>query len=624
MCGINGFNWRGISLIEKMNESIKHRGPDGKGVYIDDKVSLGHVRLSILDLSSAGKQPMSNEDESVWIIYNGEVYNFLGLRKELEERGHKFKSNTDTEVVLHAYEEWGYDCIESFNGMWAFAVYDKNRDTLFLSRDRFGIKPLYYYCDGNKFIFSSEPKGILQHGINRIPNDKVIYEFLVFGLSDHSRETFFKDIYRVMPGENLIYDFSEKALKTLKWYDLKSKIGKIEQKDENKVKEEIQKLFADSIRYRLIADVPVGSCLSGGIDSSAIVCTMDKLWKNNKIKTFSLVFPGLKIDESSYIDEVVKATNIESHKISLSVRDMIEDLHDLIWTQDEPFGSLSIYGQYKVMELAYKNDTKVLLDGQGGDELFAGYTSYHRHFLFECLMNRKFDNFLKSMQYATQRKEMIKLILSSGLFFLRKLRLLKDMGFGKPSFLKDFYSAKTSYPPFESGFNLNHVLLNDMTIYSIPNLLRYEDRNSMRWGIESRVPFLDYRFVEFVFSLPSDYKIKGGITKYIFRKMLSGVVPRRILERRDKIGFAAPDKEWFRSPEFISVVREITDSSKFKSRKYWRHEKVKEIFVEHLNGKKDHSRELWRIINTELWLRVFIDGMDEPKIKEETTYSLER
>lgn len=617
MCGINGFDWREPLLIEKMNSILTHRGPDDQDIYADDEVSLGVVRLSIIDLSVAGRQPMSNEDDTVWITYNGEVYNFMELRKELEEKGHKFKSNTDTEVVLHAYEEWGKPCVERFNGMWAFAVYDKNRNLFFLSRDRFGIKPLYYYYGGKKFIFSSEIKGILQHDIDRIPNKKVIYEYLAFNLLDHSVETFFKNVHRLMPGENLIYDISEKTLETSKWYDLKNNLRKIE-KPENEVEREIRVLFTDSVHYRLIADVPVGSCLSGGIDSSSIACTMSSLG-TNKIKTFSLVFPGLGIDETFYIDEIVRSTNVEPYKISPSTKDLINDLHDLIWTQEEPFGSLSIYGQYKVMQLAHKNGMKVLLDGQGGDELLAGYSKYYKYYLLECLMNLEFKEFIRT---AKVQKDVPNLILFLGVALLRKSesidRLMKKFSSKRLRFLNNFYNGEISLS--ERRFNLNQVLSDDLTRYSIPQLLRYEDKNSMRWSIESRVPFLDYRFVGFIASLLSRYKIREGITKYAFRKSMEGVVPQKIIQRQDKIGFATPDSEWFRTLEFIPLIKDILDSTTFKSRKYWNHKEVKKMFQDHVNRKNDHSRTLWRIINTELWLRIFID---EP-IQRERKWTIEK
>lgn len=608
MCGINGFNWKNLTLIEKMNKSIKHRGPDNDNIYVDNKVSLGHVRLSIIDLSSAGNQPMSNDDESVWISYNGEVYNFLELRKELEEKGYKFKSNTDTEAILHAYEEWGYNCVERFDGMWAFVLYDKNKNKLFLSRDRFGIKSQYYYWDKNKFIFSSEIKGILSHDIDRIPNDKVIYEYLAFGLLDYSKETFFRNIFRVMPGENIIYDISERTLKTFKWYDLKNKIGKFEKNSDDEIIKKIRNLFSDSVHSHLIADVPVGSCLSGGIDSSSIVCSIKKFEKNNKIKTFSLVFPRSELDESCYIDEVVKYTNVEPYKISLIAGNLIDDLYDLIRTQEEPFVSLSIYGQYKVMELAHANDMKVLLDGQGADELFAGYFGYHKYYLFECLINLKIKRFLQiEGDNKTKLVLLVKFLLNN--FGLTK-KIKINIQLKKLKLLNDFYNYNISIPLFAKDYKLNQVLFNDLTKYSIPQLLRYEDKNSMRWSIESRVPFLDHRFVEYVFSLPYDIKIRGNITKYAFRESMSGIVPLKILERRDKIGFETPDKEWIRAPEFIKVIREIINSNNFKSRKYWKYEEFTKLYEEHLRIEEDNTGIIWRVINTELWLRVFIDKKD--------------
>ncbi|MDD1757575.1 MAG: asparagine synthase (glutamine-hydrolyzing), partial [Methanotrichaceae archaeon] len=292
MCGINGFSWKNATLIDDMNKAIKHRGPDDEGVYLDENVTLGHRRLSIIDLSPAGRQPMSNEDDSIWIVFNGEIYNFLEIKEELLKKEHKFRSATDTEVIIHAYEEWGPSCVERFNGMWAFAIYDKNKSRLFLSRDRFGVKPLYYYCDDVRLIFSSEIKGLLEHNLERIPNDKSIFEYLAFGFLDHTSETFFRDINRLMPGENLFYDLSSKTKRIEKWYDLSSWLKNGMTLTEEDASKKIQEHLFSSISYRLIADVPVGSCLSGGIDSSTIVYSMRKLVQNSIIKTFSLVFPG--------------------------------------------------------------------------------------------------------------------------------------------------------------------------------------------------------------------------------------------------------------------------------------------------------------------------------------------
>lgn len=604
MCGISGFNWKDFLLIKKMNRTQKHRGPDGNQTYLDDNISLGHVRLSIIDLSNAGRQPMANEDKSLWIVFNGEIYNFSELRNELQKKGHNFKSKTDTETILHAYEEWGPDCIERFNGMWAFAIYDTNKNEIFLSRDRFGIKPIYYYFNDEKFAFSSEIRPLLQHNILRVPNDRAIYEYLVLGLIDHLDETFFKDIFRVMPGENMVFDLSTKVLKKSKWYDLEKRIKKIKQLPEEEVVGRIRELFNEAVDSHLVSDVPVGSCLSGGIDSSALVCTMKALKKINKIKTFSLVFPGKEIDESTYIDEVVKKTNVTSFRESPTTKDLASELMDLIRTQEEPFGSLSMYGQYKVMQLAHNKNMKVLIDGQGADELFGGYAGYYRYYLFDCLTGLKFGSFLKSVG----KDKKFALFLGASIIgkFAPMRSLLGTFHQKKMGFINDFYDGEIS-DTFARGQHLHQILLGDVTKYNLPQLLRYEDKNSMRWSIESRVPFLDYRFVELVVSISSTYKICDGITKYAFRKAMEGIVPKRILGRTDKIGFATPDGEWLRAPKVVDFIRKLIDSKEFKSRKYWKQDEVKKLFEEYLSGTKGNGASLWKVINVELWLKSFMD-----------------
>jgi asparagine synthase (glutamine-hydrolysing) len=609
MCGINGFTWKDIDLIEKMNLALCHRGPDDESIYVDEKVSLGHRRLSIIDLSPAGRQPKSNEDGTIWIIFNGEIYNFNELRSELEKSGHKFASNTDTEVIIHAYEEWGTRCVERFNGMWAFAVYDKNKNNLFLSRDRFGVKPLYYYHDGKGLVFSSEIKGILQHSINREPNDQAVYDFLILGFVDHMPETFFRGIYRIMPGTSIIYDLSHRSMEELRWYNLDNRLQEADKISFEEAAQKIRDLFEDAVRFRLISDVPVGSCLSGGIDSSAIVYAMRKLNPESEIKTFSLVFPGSKIDESTYINDVVAMTRVEAHEVSLTTNDLLNDLHDLILTQEEPFGKLSCYGQYKVMELAHKRGMKVLLDGQGSDETFAGYFIYYKYYLFESLLHLQLRQFFQTAK--TSKNRLNDMVLFPAMTILSSLQLsqgiLKNLWLGNRRYLENYEEFDLPNPLQDRGFDLGRALYSDLTQYSIPQLLRYEDKNSMRWSIESRVPFLDYRLVELAMSLPSSYKIRDGWTKYILRKALSGLVLDRILQRKDKIGFATPDESWMRAPRFASLMEDLANSEEFKLRKYWKQEEVKRLLREHLSKKKNHEEELWRIASIELWLRIFID-----------------
>jgi len=301
MCGICGFNRKDEKLCRDMAEALKHRGPDDDGFYFDENVSLGHRRLSIIDIKT-GHQPIYNGDKTICIVYNGEIYNYLELRKELEGK-HKFYTNTDTEVILHAYEEWGNDCLNKFNGMWVFCIYDKNKNLLFLSRDRFGIKPLYYYFKDNRFIFASEIKAILQHDIERVPNELLIFDYLMYNIVDHTNETFFKGINKMPKGHFAVFDIKKNKLNIGRYWTLK-----LSQDDNSGDERKIKDLFLNSIRLRLRSDVPVGSCLSGGIDSSSIVCTLSKMMDNKNIKTFSAVFPGKDIDESTYIRTVVENT----------------------------------------------------------------------------------------------------------------------------------------------------------------------------------------------------------------------------------------------------------------------------------------------------------------------------
>ncbi|MDD1757716.1 MAG: asparagine synthase (glutamine-hydrolyzing) [Methanotrichaceae archaeon] len=608
MCGINGFSWKEATLIDDMNKAIKHRGPDDVGIYWDENVTMGHCRLSIIDLSPAGRQPMSNEDNSIWIVFNGEIYNFLEIKEDLLKKEHKFRSATDTEVIIHAYEEWGPSCVERFNGMWAFAIYDKNKSRLFLSRDRFGVKPLYYYCDDVRLIFSSEIKGLLEHNLERIPNDKAIFEYLAFGYLDHTSETFFGNINRLMPGENLFYDLSLKTKRKELWYDLGSRLKNgITLTEEDTIKK-IQELLFSSISYRLIADVPVGSCLSGGIDSSTIVYCMRKLIKNSRIETFSLVFPGDQLDESSFINQVIEDTEAENYNISPTAENLMNELYDIIWTQEEPFRSISIYGQYKVMELAHRKKMKVLLDGQGADELFAGYVIYYKYYLFQSLFSL---HLMEALKAARGAKNLNDILIFPAATIISQIGLAKSamrkIWLKRVGFMKDFWDSEVWNPFAERGFDLNKALYCDLIRYSIPQLLRYEDKNSMRWSIESRLPFLDYRLVELVASLPSSFKIHSGVTKYILRKAIKDLVSNKIVERRDKIGFAIPDKRWLASPSFNAMFSQIIRSKSFTSRKYWDQRKVLRIFEEQERGIKGHSEDIWRIINLELWLRIFIE-----------------
>ncbi len=607
MCGINGFSWADETLVRRMNDAIRHRGPDDEGVYIDDQVSLGHVRLAILDLSPRGHQPMKykKDNREVWIVYNGEIYNFIELRGRLEDERYSFKSNTDTEVILAAYLEWGPECVRMFNGMWAFAIYDKNKNKIFLSRDRFGIKPLYYYYDGNNLIFSSEIRAILEHDIKRKPNDAMIFDFLYYNLLDHTEETFFEGIKRLMPGHNLVFDLKTRTLDIHQYYNLRANVrSKKEPADPQRFRE----LFFRSVKRRLIADVPVGSCLSGGLDSSSVVCAMRQIEPDKNIRTFSLVFPGLEIDESRYQKAVVDRCNVEWYKTTFTSKEVLNDLEDLIETQEEPFSTLSIYGQYRVMKLAREHTMKVLLDGQGSDEILAGYHYFFGYYYYELFKQLKWRQLIKEVISYRKNTGSFKAVkYFAGLLLPEKLQrwILNRSTYLSKEFIKRFKNRKD--PRFQKK-GLNEALISAV-INNLPHLLRFEDKNAMRWSIETRVPFLDPELVEYVLSTPPEAKIKNGITKIMLRNALKGIVPEVILNRKDKIGFATPDREIANSQEIREFIWEIINSESFKRRKYWDWKKIHKIYRSK-NGSKSIfiGEAIWKVVILELWLRKWIEG----------------
>jgi asparagine synthase (glutamine-hydrolysing) len=599
MCGINGFNWSDENLIKHMNLCTENRGPDDRGVYIDDSVSLGHSRLSIIDLSPNGHQPMCNENETIWLTYNGEIYNFNEIRQDLIRAGHVFKSQTDSEVIIHAYEQYGLDCLHRFNGMWAFCIYDKKNNQLILCRDRFGVKPLYYHIKDGAIIFSSMISALILHPIERKPEMSVIMEYLAFNLVNHDKRTFFKNIFSLEPGTFLIFDLELRQVLIKKWYQLK--------KRQTITIPEITKLFIQSIKSRTISDVPIGSCLSGGIDSSAIVCTLDTMI-NQPFFTYSLIFPGNKIDESVYMKEVGKYTKIQQQFTTLDISAFLRDLPDFIKAQEEPTTGLSVYGQYCIMRLAHENNAKVLLDGQGGDEIFAGYTYYFAYYYYELLKNGKIVALLKEMHLY--RKNFKNYYPHLFLFFmllpeniqtyLYKNYLLKWL---KYDLLDDSVVNKSD--PRCKLITLDEGLKLTLFKTAIPHLLRYEDKNSMRWSIETRVPFLDFNLVESTMSIPSNNKLQNGKTKVIFKEAIKNLIPDMILNRKDKIGFETPVDEFFKDPQSIEFCKNIFSSDKFKSRLFWNAEKIQEYYEDHLLGKRNIGNLIFKWITLELWMRIY-------------------
>lgn len=612
MCGISGilsfdgkYNRKDILI---MNKVLSHRGPDDEGTYFDDFIGLGHRRLSIIDLSKAGHQPMSDESERYWIIFNGEVYNYLEIREELKEKGHKFHSNSDTEVILKSYIEWGIECLQKFNGMWAFALWDKEKKELFCARDRFGVKPFYYYHENGYFVFASEIKAILEaEGVPREPNYERVLQYLGNYPLLENTSTFFKNIFQLPASHYVLIKKGE--VKIERYWNIEKK--SIEDID---AKERFLELFKDSIKLRLRSDVPVGTCLSGGLDSSAIVCVLNKMIDPTKQKTFSSCFEDKRFDEREYIEEVVKATSVTPFYTFPDINHIHPQIEKIVWHQDEPFDSTSIFAQWSVMELAKKNGVIVLLDGQGADETLAGYIPYKWFLLLDSFSNKNpiylLKNSLGLLKSVKGYKEYTNL---SYYKILKRLVASKFISKEKVKSSSSYYLKREFIDKYKDNLKLNYAnkfnsklenkLYHDIYYSSLPRLLQYEDRDSMAFSLESRVPFLDYRFVEFIFSLPVSNKIKNGWTKYIMRKAMKGVLPEKIRCRKDKMGFVTPQDMWLARIE--GKVRETFNSKEFLGRPYIDSNGVSELLDKYYGGDYSLSNTVWKLYCQEIWMSIF-------------------
>ncbi len=636
MCGIAGFiGFEDEKLIKQMSSDLKHRGPDGDGFYIDSYVSLMNRRLAIID-RKGGDQPIYNEDKSVVVVYNGEIYNYLELRHELETFGHVFKTKSDTEVIVHGYEQWGDDCFDKFNGMFGVALYDIKQKKIVLARDHFGIKPLYYSNVGtgldlslrNGLIFSSEIKPILHSGlIAKKVNERILYRYLKFRIHDDNRETFFDGIYRLLPGEVLILANNKTEIK--EFSSLKRDLKKLIEVENNQPIDEhavskFRQLLTDAVKSRLMSEVPVGTALSGGLDSSTVVAIINKLLTEHdafaksvgtKQNTFSAVFPGSSNDEEKYVDAVLKKSEkISEHKVFPKPEEFFTDLEDFIRTQEEPTISTGPYAQYKVMQEAAKHVT-VLLDGQGADEMMAGYVPYYFVYLNQLKKERKYSRLISEMWSA--KDVLIKYFTFK---LLRSLSIKKDIPVS--TVLNNSFDKKYPEEKFTvTSDNLKQRLFEDIFSNSLQSLLRYEDRNTMRYSLEGRVPFLDFNLLRYLFSLPDEAIIKNGWNKYILRKAVSDLLPSMIVNRRNKIGFTTPENEWFLRMK--NRIYGIFMSESFLNRPYFNQPEVIKALQKFIEGKNDDTLLFWRLLNVELWLREFIDEKDtSSKEKKEWKFGM--
>lgn len=609
MCAICGMiKMEGVAkcdqeLIIKMRDKLVHRGPDDAGYYFDSNVALGHRRLSILDLSQAGHQPMEYLDRYV-IAFNGEIYNYIELRNELSDKGYIFHTKTDTEIIMAAYDTYGSECFEKFNGMWALALWDRKEEKLILSRDRFGVKPLYYHVDGEKLIFASEIKALLEdRTIKRCANSNIVYDYLTQGLMDHTDETFFEEIYRFPQGSYAIVDKSINLEFNKYWsMDFCEQTGN---GLNDEAVGEFRDLFRQSVKLRLRSDVPVGSCLSGGLDSSAIVCCIDEIRKQERGQgaaqfTFSYRADDKRIDEFEYMQAVIDKTDVKAEYVMPKASELFEDLDSLIYHQDEPFTTTGMYAGYRVYKKARECNVKVLLDGQGADELLCGYRKSRLYYIGMLKKERKYGRMLKELilsisqiQSSKSIRSMIKSDYNKILRIIHKDK--KRSNISEDYYNKDFLNSVKGYD-YDRRENFQY---NDVYKISLPALLRFTDRNSMAFSVESRLPFLDYKFAEYCAGLPISQKLKNGYSKAIMREALK--MPEMIRKRKDKIGFATPEDLWLQKEE--SKIRKIMADEGFRSRRFIRQERILDNWDAII--KHNAIPYFFRIVCLERWMQIF-------------------
>lgn len=573
MCGIVGIIQTNPSQynkehLKKMTQALAHRGPDGEGLWQNDSgnVLLGHRRLSIIDLSEAGAQPMHFLDRYS-IVHNGEIYNYIELRKELEKEGYSFRSQSDTEVILAAYDFWNDECVEYFDGMFAFAIWNHEDNELFAARDRFGEKPFYYSFDGENFLFGSEMKALWATGLEKQPNLQMLFNFITIGYVDNPEqpeETFYNNISRLPPASRLYYTLDDKELFISNYWDIDIDNANTKVSEKEAI-EQFDHLFAISVNRRLRSDVSIGTSLSGGLDSSSVVAAISQLQTANyKQQTFTAIFPGFAKDESSFSKKITAQFGLEQSTITVTADDLVKDWEKLCQHQEEPFGSASVYAQYKVFELAKQHNVTVLLDGQGADETLAGYHKYYKWYWQELFQKRKL---LRSGELKAAKRNGIterfgaKNIIASLFPDLASVVLERQYllhALRHEDLTKDFVKlqSREAYYSTPAYYNLNGVLYFNTRTHGLEELLRYADRNSMAHGREVRLPFLSHQLVEFIFSLPSHFKIKDGWTKWLLRKSMEQQLPAEITWRKDKVGFEPPQQQWMKNKDLQAAVHE--------------------------------------------------------------------
>ncbi len=625
MCGIAGFRSNSVpdpqGTIRAMMDSIAHRGPDDEGQIDIDNVSFGHKRLSIIDIEH-GHQPMQTEDQRFTLIFNGEIYNYLELRELLIAKNHKLRTHSDTEVLLLLYVEFGKDVVDYLNGMFAFAIYDAQEKELFLARDHFGIKPLYYYHDQDNFVFASEIKALLKHpAVPREVDQRSIYEYLTFQFV-LKKHTLFQSINKLEPGTYLRLKDGQITEKREYW---KLEYYIDDTKTENQFLDELLDLLENSLLIQVRSDVPVGSHLSGGLDSSAVAVLASQNYAG-QLKTFTGGFKeSASYDETNYARIVSDSISSEHFEIFPTANDFIDCFEKLVYHMDEPGAGPGIFPQYMVSKLA-SEQVKVVLGGQGGDEVFGGYARYAIAYLEQCIKGSIFETQEEGQHVVTLPsiipnlallREYVPLIqsqFSSGLFGEMDRRYFKMIDRSPnlhqmyaPEFLSERHSD-TIFSKFTEIFNNPETpsYFNKMTYFDVktllPTLLQVEDRVSMAVSLESRVPLLDKRIVELSSRMSPTLKFSGGKTKYMLSKALKNILPRETLERKDKMGFPVPINEWMQGP-LKEFVLDIFNSQRARERGVYNIQAINS----HISKMGKFNRDLWGAINLELWFKNLID-----------------
>ena len=613
-----------MAVIRAMTNAIAHRGPDDDGFYTRPEVALGHRRLSIIDVSSHGHQPMFNETNQLAIVYNGEIYNHGDLRPSLELAGHRYRSHCDTETIIHSYEQYGPSCVERFRGMFSFALYDENTETLFCARDRLGIKPLYYYFDGRSFIFGSEIKALLEHpGITPRLEASLLPEYLSFGYVSGER-TLFQGIRKLLPGHTLTISTARFEPEIRQYWQLPSKQTAAERPDSEWITE-CRTRLEQAVRLRLMSDVPLGMFLSGGVDSSAIAAMMQNMVKE-PVKTFAVGYREAEFSELGYARQVAAQIGTDHHEVVIGMEDFFNTLPNLIWHEDEPISWPSSVSLFHVSKLAAAQ-VKVVLTGEGSDELFAGYGRYRYQLMSQSQMQTY------RMVPGPLRSFIRKQIATSSLLGADLRRKLGHTVLGRADtlqslYLENFYGAFSAddvarflgpgfdtaqaYAPFQKSFDsvpdlpyLERLLYADKQTYLV-ELLMKQDQMSMAASIESRVPFLDHPFVEFASQIPAHLKLRGTTGKYILKEAIADLLPASIIHRK-KMGFPTPLKQWLHHPAASSLYDFLLEPDSLLA-EYLDRPMLTGLLARHRNGTEDATDRIWNLLNLQLWGDLFLKG----------------